>query len=117
MFKGVYYPGLRELEGTYFYREVPKRISSARREPPHRVRRTVKCPKGAIFLFEGEPIGARRQNVFKCPIHNDIIILPRGYDWEFVKILSYGEKPLFFSGFWQGYPYKRRTLPYPKKEL
>ncbi len=118
MFKPVYYRGLSELEGTRLYREIPKRINSIRETYPHRIRRVVRCSKGAIFLFEGQRIGQRRQNVFRCPIHNDIIILPRGYDWVFVKVINEGEAAPSYSGFWwKNFPTKRRTLSYPKKAL
>lgn len=118
MFKGVYYRGLDELEGTRLYNEIPKRITSSRGTIPHKVRKTVTCLKGATFLFEGERIGTRHQHVFKCPIHNDLIILPRGYDWKFVKVLSAGKPAPSYSNFWwKNFPTKRRTLPYPQRSL
>ena len=118
MFRPVYYRGLDELEGTRLYKEIPRRIIPNRPTMPHKIRKTVSCPKGAIFLFEGEKIGTRRQNVFKCPIHNDIITLPRGYDWKFIRIINYGKSAPSYSAFWwKNFPMKRRTLTYPQRGL
>ena len=118
MFKAVYYRGLDELEGTRLYKEIAKRMSAITNTPAHKVRKIAHCQNGASFLFEGEKIGTRRQNVFKCPIHNDLIILPAGYDWEFVRIIDYGKPASPYSGFWwRNFPMKNRTLPYPRRGL
>ena len=117
MFRPINYPGLKELEGTYLYNEIPKRLASIRLEPPHPIKKTAFCKNGGKFLFEGQRIKERRQRVFRCPLHNDLIILPAGFDWQFIRILEYGKEPLAFSGFWQKrFPISEvSTLPYPQK--
>lgn len=50
--------------------------------------------------FEAIPTKAYTQRVFQCPIHEDPIILPWGYHYRFIRVVSEGRPTSQYLPYW-----------------
>jgi len=109
MGRPVNYPGLKELEGEFFYREIPSRLSQISKADVGRIVHRVTCAKGGVLEYEGVPTKVWAQRVFRCHLHNDTLILPQGYQWRFLRVINEGEPVRQFMPLWD--KFHRRYSP------